>query len=500
MGVTNNPRRSSLSLAARGHARETGAAAAASATTVARTLLTGEDGAPNPTVRVSRITRELVDEGEIGAGGSGSVRKAYDPNLRREVATKVLAPDLVRSPASLDRFVEEARMMARLDHPNIVPVHDLVVDDPASGYIVMKLVRGRTLEALVADHADPEAAAADFSGASRPSETFSISEKVRQPGPDSIHRLLQVFLKVCDAVAFAHSRHVIHCDLKPANIMVGEFGEVYLMDWGIAEDIVERVPAPLRSMRGTPAFMSPEQAAGNVSTVTERTDIFGLGSVLYFILTGRAPFDADTLPRSLALARAAHFPMVEEAALNPPPPGLVRIVRKAMAQDPADRYATVTELSEAVDAVLRSDWSLPTRVFPSGAVIVTEGEWADVAYIIVRGQCSVTKTVNGKRRNLRTLEPGAVFGEAGILSGDVRTATVRAIDQVTVKVVTRALFQDKLAGDTWFGKFVLTLADRFRELDQKLNRSRAKRGTAGHPKRRTKAHPKRRTKGRTNGK
>ena len=294
--------------------------------------------------------------------------------------------------------------------------------------------------------------------------------------------MLQIFLKVCDAVAFAHSRHVIHCDLKPANIMVGQFGEVYLMDWGIAEDTIARAAAPLRSMRGTPAFMSPEQAGGNLSTVTERTDIFGLGSMLYFILTGRAPFDADTVPRSLALARAVRFPAIEEAALSPPPPGLIRIVCKAMAQDPADRYGSVVELREAVDALLRSDWSLPTRVFAAGAVIVKEGEWADVAYIIVRGRCSVTKTVNGKRRNLRTLDPGAVFGEAGILSGDVRTATVRAMDQVTVKVVTRELFEDKLAGDTWFGKFVLTLADRFRELDQKLNRSRARAPASAAPR------------------
>ena len=444
MGVRKRPRRSS-------------AVVGAAAETVMRAWGEPAEDAVLKLMRPRVDRGELIDEGEIGAGGSGSVRKAYDPNLRREVATKVLATDLVRQPADLNRFVEEARLMARLDHPNIVPVHDLVVEEAKSSYIVMKLVRGRTLEAIVTE----DTAAAH--------------------GQDGLHHLLSVFLKVCDALAFAHSRRVIHCDLKPSNIMVGEFGEVYLMDWGIAEAAMDRAANMRGSTRGTPAYMSPEQATGQTALISERTDIFGLGGVLYFILTGRGPFDALSTTLSLSRARACKYVDVDEAATIPPPPGLVRIVRKAMASNPADRFGSVIELRDKVDALLRSDWSLPTRVFAPGTVIVKEGEWADVAYIIVRGRCAVYKTVDGKIRTLRTLQPGAVFGEAGILSGDVRTATVEAIDEVMVKLVTRELFQDRLGSETWFGKFVLALADRFRELDQKLNRSTSPR--AAHRKR-----------------
>jgi serine/threonine-protein kinase len=394
------------------------------------------------------VNGPLVDEGEIGAGGSGTVRKSYDPNLRRVVATKVLSPKLLKSSAGLRRFVDEARLMALLDHPNIVPVHDLLVDERKTAYFTMKLVRGRTLEALV------ETQSSESSGAS------------------PLHGHISAFLKVCDALAFAHSRRIIHCDLKPANIMVGEFGEVYLMDWGIASRQTDGAepPAspPRRSVRGTPAFMSPEQAEGRVSDVTERTDVFGLGAVLYFILTGRAPFEGKTATQALAHAKAGRYKDPEDAALVPPPPGLVRIVRKALARDPADRYESVIELRDSVRAVLQSDWSLPTKVFLPGSLIVAEGEWADAAYIIVRGRCEVSKIVDGERRVLRTLQPGDVFGETGILSGNVRTATVTAVDEVTTKMVTRELFRDELGSDTWLGRFVMALADRFRELDMKM--------------------------------
>ena len=139
-----------------------------------------------------------------------------------------------------------------------------------------------------------------------------------------------------------------------------------------------------------------------------------------------------------------------------------------MALDPADRFGSVLEMHRAVDEVLRSDWNLPTRVFAPGSVIIQEGEFADAAYIVVRGRCEVSKTIDGEKRELRILESGAVFGETGVLSGDVRTATVEAITEVTLKVVNREVFHGRLGSDTWLGKFVMALADRFRELDAKL--------------------------------
>ena len=125
-------------------------------------------------------------------------------------------------------------------------------------------------------------------------------------------------------------------------------------------------------------------------------------------------------------------------------------------------------MRKEVDEFLRGSWHLPVKRFAAGTAIVEEGAWGDAAYIIVKGTCEVTKSIGGKPTVLRRLGPGDVFGETAILSGNVRTATVRAIDETTVRVVTRERLQEELGLDSWLAKFVLTLADRFRELDQKL--------------------------------
>jgi serine/threonine-protein kinase len=150
------------------------------------------------------------------------------------------------------------------------------------------------------------------------------------------------------------------------------------------------------------------------------------------------------------------------------PKGVVRIVLRAMAAKPEDRHQTVKELRKEVDDFLRGGWHLPVTLFAAGTTIVEEGAFGDAAYIIVKGACEVSKRIAGTPSVLRRLGPGDVFGETAILSGNVRTATVRAIEDTTVRVVTRERLQEELGLDSWLAKFVLALADRFRELDQKL--------------------------------
>src|SRR5579862_1492985 len=155
---------------------------------------------PRPQVR-------LRDEGEIARGGMGSIRRIYDNELRRPLARKVIDPRLGADPYSAQRFIDEARITGMLDHPNIVPIHELAADDRTQASYTMKLVEGQTLTALIA------------------------AQKTRR----DLEHILQCVIKVCDALAFAHSRGVIHRDLKPDNIMVGSFGQVYVMDWGLAQ-------------------------------------------------------------------------------------------------------------------------------------------------------------------------------------------------------------------------------------------------------------------------
>lgn len=230
---------------------------------------------------------ELRDE--IARGGMGAVFAARDHALGRDVAVKVLRPDLAGQTRIASRFVEEARITGQLQHPGIPPVHDLGTLPDGRPFIAMKLIKGRTLAELLKER------------------------------PDLAHglvRLLGIFEQVCQAVAYAHSKGVIHRDLKPANVMVGGFGEVQVMDWGLAKVLDEasgkRQPPdegntdndrshiePGRSpdsatqagwMLGTPAYMPPEQARGEVDRTDRRADVFGLGALLCEILTGKPPY------------------------------------------------------------------------------------------------------------------------------------------------------------------------------------------------------------------
>jgi eukaryotic-like serine/threonine-protein kinase len=398
--------------------------------------------------------------GDIGAGGVGSVHCVRDRVLLRQVALKVLDPVLAERPVQVQRFTHEAQVNAQLEHPNIVPVHELVLSPDGPKYFTMKLVEGMTLDDWIIS-------------AGRPQGSLEV-----------LHEMLSAFLKVCDALAFAHSRGALHCDLKPGNIMVGAFGEVYLMDWGLARP--HHGPsetAPLRSspdaagagvadesrgrVLGTPAYMSPEQANGLDDHFGEHTDVFGLGAVLYSILTGDSPHRGPTTSEALAQARAGEIAFPEHAATQVPP-ALWRIARRALARKPEDRYPTVLALKRDVDAFLRGGFQFPVRSYPPGAAIVREGELGDEAFLIEKGSCVVYKTVNGEAKLLRRLAIGSVFGETAALAGGVRTATVEAVDEVSVRVVTRKLLEENLGLSSWFGAFVVALAGRFREVDQQL--------------------------------
>jgi serine/threonine-protein kinase len=388
----------------------------------------------------------------------GSVHAVRDLGLLRIAAMKVLAPDLASRPREVQRFVREAQITAQLDHPNIAPVYEIGTDRSGNRYFTMKRIEGDTL--------------ADW-----------ITRAGRQAGfTEALSDMMAAFLKVCEAVAFAHSRGVLHCDIKPGNILVGPFGQVYLVDWGLA--IVEptrSLPSALSPLIvageanldvgggpcGTPSFMSPEQAMGARARFDERTDVFGLGAVLFNILTAVPPYDSDDLATCLdkATACVVTFPPGDPTA--PLPIGLCRIVRRAMARDPDDRYQTVAEMKKDIEMTMRG-FPLSAETFAPGTRIVVEGEPGDCAYIITRGTCVAYKTVDGQKVVLRELGPNSVFGETAVLSGGVRTATVEAVDEVVAKVVPRQLLEENLGLHTSFGLFVVALADRFKELDKRM--------------------------------
>jgi eukaryotic-like serine/threonine-protein kinase len=417
-------------------------------------------------------SRRLERLGEIARGGMATIHVAVDRGLERRVALKLIRSDHQASMLAVRSFIREAQITGQLDHPNIVPVHELGVDGDGQLYFTMKLVEGRTfyelIEALRATHERID------------QRGMKIATAVEH---EELLRLLDVFVKVLDAVAFAHSRGVIHCDLKPENVMVGDYGQVYLMDWGIAKVLPEpsSAPPPVRRrwikdtlplatsnqplmplIIGTPAYMSPEQARGDHRQIDTRSDIFALGAMLFEILSGCPPYQGRSAVDVLMQAEDGEASLPEHLPL---PRELRRIVATAMAREPADRYARVEDMQTDLQVFLRGGGNFPRQSFAAGQWIIRESELGDAAYILLSGRCEVFKQVDGRLELLRTLGPGDVFGETAILASTPRTASVRATTDVTAVIVNAEVLEREVdAMKPWMGAFIRTLAQRFSEI------------------------------------
>jgi serine/threonine-protein kinase len=307
---------------------------------------------------------------------------------------------------------------------------------------------------------------------------------------DRLEEGLAIFVKVCDAVAYAHHRGVIHRDLKPENIMVASFGQVYVMDWGLARlSQTEPASGNMAQMAapgpcGTPGYMAPEQARGNPKEMDERSDIFGLGAILYEIVTGTTPF-GDTRDGDAVLARTAagDITPIDEAATRVGASKRLRsIVARAIEIAPKDRYQTVVELQKDVSSFLRGGLHLPRKLFAPGTLIVKEGEPGDTAYMIVSGQVRAFRSVASGQETLALMKAGDVFGEMALLLDEPRAASVEAVDAVTVLVLDKATMTEGLGIDGWTGALVRAIAQRFRDLEQQVRSSGMRRSVSEAPR------------------
>jgi serine/threonine protein kinase len=312
----------------------------------------------------------------IGSGGMGTVYLAEDSALGRRVALKILDLPELRTELS-QRLLREAHILARLEHPGIVPVHDAGTLADGRVFYAMKFVEGERLDAL--------------------------AKRI-----DAIHERLRIFQRICEAVAFAHARGILHRDLKPENMMVGPFGEVLVMDWGVAKILHEdpqrredqastgvetsrkapTVTKPLETehgtILGTPGYMAPEQARGEIESIDERADIYSLGAILKFLVAGPK---SDASPGSDSGGTGTRT--ASSTARGSAPKAVAAIAQKAMAEEPASRYASVSDLAQDVARYLDG---APVSAYPEN-VFQKAARWATryrvaiglvLAYLVVR--------------------------------------------------------------------------------------------------------------------
>ncbi len=319
--------------------------------------------------------------GEIARGGMGVILKGHDTDLGRDVAVKVLDARLSDHPEVVQRFIEEAQIGGQLQHPGIVPVYELGTMKDERPFFIMKLVKGRTLATLLAERESPAA---------------------------DTRRMVDIFEAVCQTMAYAHSRGVIHRDLKPANIMVGAFGEVQVVDWGLAKvlarggtadekrarqaqvqsqfTVLETVRSKegsgsgsdsmVGSVMGTPAYMPPEQASGHVDRLDERADVFALGAILCETLTGLPPYTGTRDEIVAAAAQAECEPALKRLEVCGADPELLKLTKQCLMPAAAARPANAGVVAERVHHYIVSveERAQAARVESAAALMRVEQE------------------------------------------------------------------------------------------------------------------------------
>ena len=287
------------------------------------------------------VQQRYCAEVKIAEGGMKQILKTYDTVTDRTVAKGIIKSKT--SNEQLDKFVEEVRITAGLEHPNIIPVYDLGLTGDKQPYFTMKLIEGDDLQQVLDKVNTGDKEIAKFYEESR---------------------MLEIFLKVCDAVEYAHSKKIVHLDIKPANIQVGKFGEVLLCDWGLARELKgEGVPGEYSSkasvpdslelsldgkIKGSPGFMAPEQISDKFGFRSVKTDIYSLGALLFTMLNGSSPIKGETLEDTLRKTIVGETSTLADTV----PEGLQAVIHKALATEPEERYKSVNKLSEEIRAYI----------------------------------------------------------------------------------------------------------------------------------------------------
>jgi serine/threonine-protein kinase len=398
----------------------------------------------------SRLGGKYVVEATIGAGGMGDVLLVHDKDLRRQVAMKVMKPSIARQEEARLKFVTEAQTTSQLEHPGIPPVHDLGATPDGVPYFTMKLVRGRTLREVLHD-------------------LLLGRREVRREY--TLHRLLTVLERICEAVHFAHEQGVVHRDLKPENVMLGDYGEVHVVDWGIAKVSAVELPTEERvvtagfdaglvtidgAVKGTLPYMSPEQIRGR-KDLDRRSDVYALGCVLYEILTLHMAFDGENVPTRVFSGQ--YPPVRTRNAKRPVPEDLAALCDSAMARDPERRPATAREVATALRAWLDGTNERDRRHAEAEA-LAAKGKDAAARYHALRGEVETAEgAIEEESRRYKPWQP--IAEKRPLLALQKRIADLR-VEAVQAFAETTTLLDAALVAEEGNATARAALADLWR--------------------------------------
>jgi len=381
--------------------------------------------------------------GLLGEGGCGHVMRTYDRYLRRVVAAKLLNRDDPRHRALL---LQEARLLAWLDHPGAVPVYDVGTDEGGVPYYTMRELHGETLRQRI------------------------------DRGPLTIREVIRTMARISETMQNAHAKGVLHLDLKPANIMLLPYGQVCILDWGVAQfhdlaayraflrqagDPEPVAAAGYEGIAGTPSYMPVEQATGEA--LTPAADVFACGTLLYEMLVRRLPYPSQS-PLQVLVAKSRVVPDTPSTLRGDIPARLEALCMKMIASDAADRPASFAEVSAELDGLTHGGDHGRERLLADGEVLFREGEPGTEAYQILEGALSIEVDGAAGPTELARRGVGDLVGEMAVVSAAPRSATAVARGPTRVAVVTGTVIEEELASaNPLLARMLRSLSARLRE-------------------------------------
>ncbi len=400
----------------------------------------------------------------LGEGAVGRVDRVFDARLGRVVARKTLRPDRRDDESAVRIFVNEARILAQLDHGSILPVFDTYLNEEGLPAYTMPEISGTGL-----------------------AELLRIDSATGAARVLPLERTLVIVGQLCDALAHAHDRGVIHLDLKPENVVVLEHDRIVLVDWGAARlydptrarrrlvdspefETMGRIEDDDELLVGTPRYMSPEQTIARRSELGPESDVFSLGVLFYQMLTGRLPFEETALePLLRSIRELAPTPPRQVAAGVHPRLG--QIVMRMLEKQEWDRFPSMTSILEALRAFRSTGAEFPLREYAAGELLFREGDSADFAGVIVSGEVEVwtAQEETGGRRVLGRLLAGESIGELALLSGGERSASATALVPTSLRIISEpALVAEVEKLSPWVLAILTGVVERFVDRSDRL--------------------------------